>query len=88
MRLLGILFILLSSSFNVYAQLPQVSAGSIERLTSYPSAFVPPRNIDIWLPADYDKQQRYAVLYMHDAEESPDDLQINHQIRVEAHLVA
>lgn len=68
MRLLGILFILLSSSFNVYAQLPQVSAGSIERLTSYPSAFVPPRNIDIWLPADCDKQQRYAVLYMHDGQ--------------------
>lgn len=68
MRLLGILFILLSSSFNVYAQLPQVSAGSIERLTSYPSAFVPPRNIDIWLPAGYDKQQRYAVLYMHDGQ--------------------
>ncbi len=68
MRLLGILFILLSSSFNVYTQLPQVSAGSIERLTSYPSAFVPPRNIDIWLPADYDKQQRYAVLYMHDGQ--------------------
>ncbi|QKG98471.1 esterase [Shewanella oneidensis MR-1] len=68
MRLLGILFILLSSSFNVYAQLPQVSAGSIERLTSFPSAFVPPRNIDIWLPAGYDKQQRYAVLYMHDGQ--------------------
>nr|WP_240132611.1 alpha/beta hydrolase-fold protein [Shewanella sp. PS-2] len=68
MRLLSILFILLSSSFNVYAQLPQVSAGSIERLTSFPSAFVPPRNIDIWLPAGYDKQQRYAVLYMHDGQ--------------------
>lgn len=67
-RLLSILFILLSSSFNVYAQLPQVSAGSIERLTSFPSAFVPPRNIDIWLPAGYDKQQRYAVLYMHDGQ--------------------
>lgn len=68
MRLLSILFILLSSSFNVYAQLPQVSAGSIERLTSFPSAFVPPRNIDIWLSAGYDKQQRYAVLYMHDGQ--------------------
>jgi len=68
MRLLGILFILLSSSFNVYAQLPQVSAGSIERLSRFPSAFVPPRNIDIWLPAGYDKQQRYAVLYMHDGQ--------------------
>lgn len=68
MRLLGILFILLSSSFNVYAQLPQVNAGSIERLSRFPSAFVPTRNIDIWLPAGYDKQQRYAVLYMHDGQ--------------------
>ncbi|MEL4304092.1 hypothetical protein ACE02Z_21075 [Shewanella xiamenensis] len=29
-----------------------------------------------------------STLVAHSAEESPDDLQINHQIRVEAHLVA
>lgn len=27
-----------------------------------------PRNVDVWLPADYDAASRYSVLYMHDGQ--------------------
>lgn len=53
------------------AALPKVSAGSIERLEQFPSALVPPRTVDIWLPQGFDKKaqrQKYAVLYMHDGQ--------------------
>ena len=44
----------------------QVSSGSLERLENFESEYVPPRNIDIWLPEGYSKRKKYAVLYMHD----------------------
>lgn len=50
------------------AATPKVSAGSIERLEAFPSKFVPPHNIDIWLPEGYPKAAPYAVLYMHDGQ--------------------
>lgn len=46
----------------------QVASGRIERLANFPSQFISPRNVDIWLPEDYDPQKRYAVLYMHDGQ--------------------
>ena len=50
------------------AGLPQVSAGRIERIESMPSAFLPPRNVDVWLPPGYPQQAPYAVIYMHDGQ--------------------
>ncbi len=54
----------------IKAQVPQPTKGKIIRLDTFPSAWVKSRTIDIWLPADYDaqKNQRYAVLYMHDGQ--------------------
>jgi hypothetical protein len=46
----------------------QLSSGTIERLEEFPSVYIPPRNIDIWLPDGYDSNQQYAVLYMHDGQ--------------------
>lgn len=52
--------------------LPVPSAGKIVRLEQFPSKFVVPRNIDVWLPQGYDslamRAQRYSVLYMHDGQ--------------------
>jgi enterochelin esterase-like enzyme len=51
---------------NLYAQLPKVACGTIKRLENFPSKFVDPRNVDIWLPEGYSPDKKYAVLYMHD----------------------
>ena len=48
--------------------LPMVSSGRIVRHRDFPSRFVQSRNIDVWLPADYEKGKKYDVLYMHDGQ--------------------
>lgn len=53
---------------SVVAQLPKVSAGAIKRIENFKSQFVTQRNVDIWLPEDYDASKKYAVLYMHDGQ--------------------
>lgn len=50
------------------AALPQVSQGSLSRIDAFPSALVPARTVDIWLPPGFQPNQRYAVLYMHDGQ--------------------
>src|SRR5579864_2248029 len=47
---------------------PAVPSGRIERLAAFPSRFVDPRNIDVWLPNGYTPARRYRVLYMHDGQ--------------------
>lgn len=48
--------------------LPTVSSGKVERIENFPSEFVEPRHIDIWLPAGYTPDKKYAVLYIHDGQ--------------------
>jgi predicted alpha/beta superfamily hydrolase len=48
--------------------LPVLTHGRTERLGLMQSAFVLPRLVDVWLPADYAPEKRYAVLYMHDGQ--------------------
>lgn len=50
------------------AQMPTTSNGKIDRLENFSSKFIPARNIDVWLPANYNKKQKYAVLYMQDGQ--------------------
>jgi predicted alpha/beta superfamily hydrolase len=52
----------------MYAQLPEVSSGKIERLENFRSTIVNPRNVDVWLPDGYTLDKKYAVLYMHDGQ--------------------
>jgi predicted alpha/beta superfamily hydrolase len=44
--------------------------GTLKRFEKFPSRYVEARNVDVWLPPDYDKNsnERYAVLYMHDGQ--------------------
>jgi enterochelin esterase-like enzyme len=72
-RLLGAVY-LAAAPWLVQAQpaaadpLPTVAVGRIERLADFPSHFVAPRNVDVWLPADYSPARRYQVLYMQDGQ--------------------
>jgi len=63
-----ILMLLCSLSAHAYAQLPQVSNGSIQRLKAFPSKYVQSRNVDIYLPENYSPEKQYSVLYMHDGQ--------------------
>jgi len=47
---------------------PQPAWGRIERLANFPSKYVDPRNVDVWLPPDYSAARRYKVLYMQDGQ--------------------
>ena len=42
--------------------------GEIQRFKNFKSKLVESRNIDIWLPANYSKNKKYAVLYFHDGQ--------------------
>ncbi|WDE07575.1 esterase family protein [Thalassomonas viridans] len=54
------------------AQTTKVSVGSLFEIGNFPSAYVDPRKVQIWLPPGYQEKQRqggrYAVLYMHDGQ--------------------
>lgn len=42
--------------------------GEIHRVDSFPSKYIQPRAVDVWLPESYDENKKYAVLYMHDGQ--------------------
>lgn len=44
------------------------ATGIIKHYENFPSKLVKPRNIDVWLPENYSKKDKYAVLYMHDGQ--------------------
>jgi predicted alpha/beta superfamily hydrolase len=48
--------------------------GTLERFENFYSKHVAFRNVDVWLPPDYDESdRRHAVLYMHDGQNLFDD---------------
>ena len=59
---------LLINQFEVFAQAPKPSNGSIVRTENFSSKYVPARNVDVWLPDNYTASKKYAVLYMHDGQ--------------------
>lgn len=42
--------------------------GKIERIDTFPSKYIVPRTVDVWLPKTYSKDKKYNVLYMHDGQ--------------------
>ncbi|WP_299556885.1 alpha/beta hydrolase-fold protein [Seonamhaeicola sp.] len=42
--------------------------GKLDRYQPFPSKYIKPRPVDVWLPEDYSKDKKYAVLYMHDGQ--------------------
>jgi enterochelin esterase-like enzyme len=45
-----------------------LASGRVVRIDSFPSRFVKPRKVDVWLPDGYSSAKKYAVLYMHDGQ--------------------
>ncbi|MGC6431671.1 MAG: alpha/beta hydrolase [Jejuia sp.] len=45
-----------------------LSSGRLFRLDSFSSKYITPRPVDVWVPQDYSKDKKYAVLYMHDGQ--------------------
>ncbi len=45
-----------------------LSAGTLHRADSFPSKYIKPRPVDVWLPENYSEEKKYAVLYMHDGQ--------------------
>lgn len=56
-------------AYAVHAPALQAT-GHVDSYQDVPSAHVPARNVDVWLPPGYarDPQRRYPVLYMHDGQ--------------------
>ena len=44
------------------------SQGRIDRLHYFPSTFVTARNVDVWLPSNYNPEKKYGVIYLHDGQ--------------------
>lgn len=42
--------------------------GMIYRIDSFPTKYISPRTVDVWLPTNYSKNKKYSVLYMHDGQ--------------------
>ncbi|MCX6238271.1 MAG: alpha/beta hydrolase-fold protein [Bacteroidia bacterium] len=63
-----ITYIFLLSFFCNAQNLPKVASGSIKRIENFQSKFVAARNVDVWLPDDYDTTKKYNVVYMHDGQ--------------------
>lgn len=71
-----LLFILLIASFS-FAQHKiegyqligsEKFQGMLYRIDSFPSKYVKPRPVDVWLPTNYSNSKKYNVLYMHDGQ--------------------
>ena len=53
---------------NLPVKVQQLENGSLKRIDSFPSKYITPRGVDIWLPNDYTDTKKYAVLYMQDGQ--------------------
>jgi predicted alpha/beta superfamily hydrolase len=70
-KLFSSFFLLISSFYfcqSLWAQLARPSSGKIIRYENFSSVYVRPRNIDVWLPENYSRDKKYAVLYMQDGQ--------------------
>ena len=46
----------------------KLAAGKLMRVDSFPTKYITPRPVDVWLPESYSNDKKYAVLYMHDGQ--------------------
>ena len=59
---------------------PKVSVGKLDFYPEFESGFVTPRNVYVWLPDNYSRSKKYAVVYMSDGQNLFDpEKMFNHQ---------
>ncbi|WP_232217150.1 alpha/beta hydrolase [Winogradskyella sp. J14-2] len=46
----------------------KLASGKLLRVEDFPSEYIKPRPVDVWLPEDYSEDKKYNVLYMHDGQ--------------------
>ncbi len=46
----------------------KLASGKLLRVVDFPSEYIKPRPVDVWLPEDYSEDKKYSVLYMHDGQ--------------------
>jgi enterochelin esterase-like enzyme len=66
-----LIILLFAFNFNLFSQETadiKVSSGTVKHFEKFNSAFVNARNVDVWLPENYNLKTKYAVLYMHDGQ--------------------
>jgi predicted alpha/beta superfamily hydrolase len=63
-----LIFLFLTPSMAKSQQVPLAGKGQIFFSQKFKSKFVAERDIAVWVPNDYSKKKRYAVLYMHDGQ--------------------
>jgi enterochelin esterase-like enzyme len=61
-----VLFIGLLTIAN--GQMPRLASGKLVRHTDFPTKYVTPRTVDVWLPNGYSRKKKYPVLYMQDGQ--------------------
>lgn len=63
-----ILIVIFSPIMLISQNIQQPCCGKIIHIDNFTSKYVKPRNIDIWLPDNYDGKTKFSVLYMHDGQ--------------------
>lgn len=67
--LLKTLLLIFICSINISAQTILLNGtGSLNRIQEFKSKYVASHSIDVWLPNNYSKQKKYAVIYMQDGQ--------------------
>jgi enterochelin esterase-like enzyme len=66
MKILRLLIIFIGLVQICNAQAPQTNQGKIDFYPSFKSNFIPAIDLAIWLPTNYDANQKYSVLYLQD----------------------
>ena len=57
-----------TKSLTMSVHIQELENGSLERIDSFPSKYITPRGVDVWLPKDYVSTKSYSVLYMQDGQ--------------------
>lgn len=68
MKKIVILLLCFFSSLLLFSQKINLAAGNIEVYSNFPSKYITPRNVSVWLPENFYSKKKYAVIYMHDGQ--------------------
>jgi predicted alpha/beta superfamily hydrolase len=82
--LVTVIFLFINPAIS---QIAKPSAGKIARIENFKSEYVTPRNIDVWLPENFDRTKKYNVLYMHDGQTLFDSTNAGNKTSLEVDVI-